>query len=307
MKGLRLAEEYYKSCGAPMIREKFAEFEHKIAAGLVGDGSECYGFDDKISKDHDWGPGFCIWLDDKDYQIIGADLQREYDDLPDTFHGFKRLMSQWGGGRVGVFTIEEFYTKFIGTDQVPASFDDWLYLPENNLAKCTNGKVFSDPSGSFSLIREKLLEFYPEDVRLVKIAARCMTAAQAGQYNYIRLIRRKEYFAALYSETKFCADIISLVFLLNKSYTPYYKWCHRAVRKLPLLGEFIYQKINELVQNNDPALKNKIIEEISAGVIKEFYNQGLSHSESNFLLDHGPVIHEKIKDDNLRQRDVWAG
>ena len=307
MKGLRLSEEYYKSFGAPMIRAKFPEFEYKIAAGLVGDGSECYGFDDKISKDHDWGPGFCIWLDDEDCQVIGAALQREYDNLPDVFHGFKRLMSQWGGGRVGVFTIEEFYTKFIGTAQLPASFDDWLYLPENNLAKCTNGKVFSDPSGNFSMIREKLLEFYPEDVRLVKIAARCMTAAQAGQYNYIRLIRRKEYFAALYSETKFCADIISLVFLLNKSYTPYYKWCHRAVRKLPLLGEFIHQKINELVQNHDPALKNRIIEEISAGVIKELRNQGLSHLESNFLLDHGPVIHDKIRDHNLKQRDVWAG
>ena len=307
MKGLKLSEEYYKSCGAPMIREKFPEFEHKIAAGLVGDGSECYGFDDKISKDHDWGPGFCIWLEDEDYQAIGQALQREYENLPDTFHGFKRLMSKWGGGRVGVFTIEEFYTKFIGTAHVPASLDDWLYLPENNLAKCTNGKVFSDPSGKFSLIRKKLLAFYPEDVRLVKIAARCMTAAQAGQYNYIRLIRRKEYFAALYSETKFCGDIISLVFLLNKSYTPYYKWCHRAVRKLPLLGEFIHQKINELVQNHDPALKNRIIEGVSAGVIKELQDQDLSHSGSDFLLDHGQVIHDKIKDDNLRQRDVWAG
>ncbi len=307
MKGLKLSEEYYKSFGALMIREKFPEFEHRIATGLVGDGSECYGLDDKISKDHDWGPGFCIWLNDEDFRAIGSDLQREYDNLPDRFHGFKRLMSKWGGGRVGVFTIDEFYVKFIGTVQAPGSLDDWLYLPENNLAKCTNGKIFSDPSGEFSRIREKLLEFYPEDVRLVKVAARCMTAAQAGQYNYIRSIKRKEYFAALYSETKFCADIISLVFLLNRSYTPYYKWCHRAVRKLPVLGEFIYQKINELVQNHDPTLKNRIIEEIGAGVVKELQNQGLSHSGSNFLLDHGPVIHDKISDDNLRQRDVWAG
>jgi hypothetical protein len=307
MKGLNLSEEYYKACGAPMIREKFPEFEHRIAAGLVGDGSECYGFDDQISKDHDWGPGFCLWLRDEDYRKIGSVLQREYDKLPDTFQGFKRLISKWGGGRVGVFTIAEFYTKFIGVPKAPVTLDDWLYLPENQLAKCTNGKVFADPCGDFSKIREKLLEFYPEDVRLVKIAARCMTAAQAGQYNYTRSIRRKDYFAAIYSETQFSADILSLVFLLNRTYAPYYKWRHRAVRRLPVLGEFIYNNINELVRNNDSTLKSRLIEDISGGVIQELRKQGLSNSGSDFLLDHGPLVHAKIKDKNLRQRDVWAG
>lgn len=307
MQGLKLSEKYYQSCGAPMISEKFPDFEHRIATGLVGDGSECYGFDDEISKDHDWGPGFCIWLNEQDYRDIGAKLQKEYDNLPKIFRGYQRLASKWGGGRVGVFTISEFYNKFIGTAQAPDSLEDWLYLPENNLAKCTNGKVFSDPSGQFSEIRKKLLEFYPEDVRLVKIAARCMTAAQSGQYNYMRSIRRKESLAALYSETRFCTDIISLVFLLNKSYTLYYKWCQQAVRQLFVLGEFIYSKINELIQNHDPVSKNRIIEEISASIIKELQKQGLSHSASDFLLDHGPIIHDRIKDKKLRQRDVWAG
>ncbi len=307
MKGLKLSEEYYKACGVPVIREKFPEFEHVIAAGLVGDGSECYGFDDQISKDHDWGPGFCLWLRDEDYRQIGSALQKEYDKLPDTFQGFKRLISKWGGGRVGVFSIAEFYTKFIGVPKAPVALDDWLYLPESNLAKCTNGKVFADPCGDFSKIRKRLLEFYPEDVRLVKIAARCMTAAQAGQYNYTRSIRRKDYFAAMYSETRFSSDILSLVFLLNRSYAPYYKWRHRAVRRLPVLGEFIYNNINELIRNNDPALKSRLIEDISGGVIKELRKQGLSNSDSDFLLEHGPLVHSKIKDKRLRQRDVWAG
>ncbi|MBR4767553.1 MAG: tetratricopeptide repeat protein, partial [Lachnospiraceae bacterium] len=41
--GMELCRRYYEEIGAPMIREKFPEYEGRIAAGLVGEGSECYG------------------------------------------------------------------------------------------------------------------------------------------------------------------------------------------------------------------------------------------------------------------------
>jgi len=307
VKGLELAEHYYTVYGARMIQEKFSQHKDRIAAGLVGDGSECYGFDDEISQDHDWGPSFCLWLNKKDYEEIGPALQQEYESLPEQFKGFKRLTSQWGGGRVGVFEIGAFYSKFMGRPGTPKILEQWLYLPEDYLSTCTNGKVFVDPLGEFSKIRKELLEFYPEDVRLVKIAARCMSCSQSGQYNYMRSIRHKEYFAANYSEIKFCSDIMSLVFLLNKQYAPFYKWRHRAVRSLAILGEFLYQKITDLISTSDFKRKNDIIEEISGEVIKEFHRSGLSDSTSDFLLDHGPVIHQKIKDENLKKRNVWLG
>jgi hypothetical protein len=56
MKGLDLAEAYYQKHGAPMIESKFGPYVRRIAAGFVGPGSECFGFDDEISRDHDWGP-----------------------------------------------------------------------------------------------------------------------------------------------------------------------------------------------------------------------------------------------------------
>ncbi len=305
MKGLNLAESYYRKYGAKMIKEKFPQYQHRIAAGLVGDGSEHYGFDDEISRDHDWGPCFCLWLNKEDYEATGHRLHLEYQRLPKRFDGFERIISQWGGGRVGVFEIGAFYRKFIGLPHVPKTLEQWLCLPENYLSSCTNGRVFYDPSGQFSQIRKELLDFYPEDVRLAKIAARCMTAAQSGQYNYMRSVRRKAYYAAQYAETQFCTDIMSLVFLLNRRYMPYYKWNHHALREIPILGEFLHQKIEDMATSHDYETKNDIIKEISAAVIKMFHQEGLSDSASDFLLDHGPVIHGKIRDEHLRQRDVW--
>ena len=79
------------------------------------------------------------------------------------------------------------------------------------------------------------------------------------------------------------------------------------MRSLPILGELLYQKITDLTSTSDYNRKNDIIEEISSEVIKEFHSSGLSGSTSDFLLDHGPVIHQKIKDENLKKRNVWVG
>ncbi len=90
MKGLELCRSFFERHGAPMISKEFSDFRHRIAAGMAGEGSECLGFDDPISRDHDWGPGFCLWLDDNDFDEIGKPLQAAYDQLPRMFMGFIR-------------------------------------------------------------------------------------------------------------------------------------------------------------------------------------------------------------------------
>lgn len=308
MQGLELAEKYFNHYGMPMILEKFSKYEDKIAAGLVGDGSDCFGFDDDISRDHDWGPSFCLWLTQKDYQTIGNALRAKINELPRDFAGYgPRQVSAFGDNRVGVFEIGSFYQRFIGLDRLPASLDEWLRIPEDVLAVCTNGKVFYDPLGEFTGFRNELKEFYPEDVRLKKIASRCMTIAQFGQYNFRRCVKRKEYVAASYAEAKFCSDVISVVFLLNSEYKPFFKWMHRALRSLPILGEFVYTAVNDIVTSVDYDEKYSLIEKICTAIRGEFQRQGLSDSTSDFLQDHGPIIQQKIKDPSLRARHVLLG
>ena len=61
MKGLELSKKYYLEYGLPMLERDFAQYLPFLAIGLVGSGSECLGYDDEISTDHDFEPGFCIF------------------------------------------------------------------------------------------------------------------------------------------------------------------------------------------------------------------------------------------------------
>ena len=242
--GMQLAQSYWQTYGKPLLDQpKFAKYKNRIAAGLVGHGSECYGFDDEISRDHDFGPGFCLWLTDEDYAEIGSDLQDAYDALPRKYAGFgsrnetPRAKSRESSKRVGVFSISEFFENLTGFPTAPAANEPhlWLSLSESTLAAATNGKIFADPLGEFSKTRQSF-KLMPDDVRISLISRRLGMISQAGQYNFPRMIARKDASAAWLSIDEFVRATASIVFLLNNpvtaGYLPYYKWQFEALRKL---------------------------------------------------------------------------
>lgn len=326
MKGLELAEKYFEEVGKPMLLEKYPQYYERMAVGLVGQGSECFGFDDEISTDHDFGPAFCIWLNEQDFQEAGFKINMDYEQLPKEFMGVPaRVASTHGGGRVGVHETGTFYQSFIGSRKVPESLLEWLYIPEGYLATATNGKVFVDNLGEFSAIRGKLLEFYPEDVRKKKIAARAAVMAQSGQYNYARLMKRGEYVGASLALSEFIKNTISMVHLLNKRYMPFYKWSFRSMTTLPKLKE-VQEKINTLatmefqqeawqgvsadsyvytLNQNDK--KVVLIEDICAMVAAELQAQDLTGRQDAFLENHTMEIMARIQDETIRARHVMEG
>ena len=58
MRGLELSRGYFLEYGLPMLERDFPELKKFIAAGLVGSGSERFGFDDTVTRYHDFEPGF---------------------------------------------------------------------------------------------------------------------------------------------------------------------------------------------------------------------------------------------------------
>ena len=306
MKGIELSRKFYEEYGKRMISEQFSEFEDRIAIGLVGHGSECFGFDDEISQDHDFEPGFCLWLTDDDEKTYGFKLFRAYSKLPGEFEGFSlKEKSLYGNGKKGVLSISEFYRQYTGRSGAPEALEDWLYTPSHYLAEAVNGEVFCDPLGEFTRIRNEIKNGMPEDVRLKKIASCAFYLAQYGQYNYSRCLAHGENGAAALALSEFVKKGIEIVFLLNRTHMPYFKWAFRAMRNLSILGN-TSEMLEGLITstNNDCAQTENIIEEFCSLVACEFHKQGISSSDSDYLESHAYNINERIADGRLRNMPV---
>ena len=306
MQGIEISKAFYEEYGRPMLEREFPEYVDKIAAGLVGHGSECFGFDDEISTDHDFEPGFCLWITDEVQSEIGFKLFRAYSKLPREFMGIKCTQkSALGSKEKGVRTISEFYSAYTGRRGAPETWQDWLYTPSHYFAEATNGVIFCDPLGEFSSIREEIKNGMPEDVRLKKIASCALHMAQSGQYNYKRCLSHGEIGAARLALDEFVRNCAEAVFLLEKRHAPYYKWIFRAMKALPNLS-FIAEKLERLLTvPADETLQIELfIEEISADVIAEFKRQGITYATCNYLETHAYSINDMISDSEIRNINV---
>ena len=148
IKGMELSELYFKNVYLPVLEKDFSDLYERMAVGLAGEGSECFGYDDEISQDHDFGPSCCIWLTQEDYEKYGRKLSDVLKSLPKEFMGFRALnVSDWGNDRRGVLNMNDWYYKFLGMETYPSNLYDWRLIPETALATATNGKVFVDNLG----------------------------------------------------------------------------------------------------------------------------------------------------------------
>ena len=312
MKGLELSRAFYLECGAPMIAREFSELEGILAIGLVGSGSECFGYDDSLSEDHDFEPGFCIFLPDE--SVIDSRtafrLERAYSKLPREFRGYRRSdLSPVGSNRHGVIRIEDFLLERTGSRDGALSVAEWFSLPEQSLLEVINGEIFRDDSQYFSNIRRSLA-YFPSDVRKKKLAGQLLLMGQSGQYNYKRCIERGESGAAALAAGEFVRSAMSVIFLLNSAYMPYYKWSFRALRSLPLLS-YLEGELEWLISSpnskENSAEKQKTIERVCELVAKELTAQGLSDYSGNEAEGHAYSVNNKITDPNIRNLHILYG
>ncbi|MBO7170983.1 MAG: DUF4037 domain-containing protein [Clostridia bacterium] len=312
MKGLELSRAFYETYGAPMIEETFPQVSHLIAVGLAGSGSECFGYDDEWSQDHDFEPGFCIFLPSEDVVDRGTAfaLERAYAKLPKTFMGFSRTpLSPVGGNRHGVIRIADFFCDKTGREDGCLSLRDWFSVPEQSLAEATNGLVFRDDYGLFSEMRGRL-SYLPEDVRRKKLAGHLALMGQSGEYNYQRCMARGETEAASMAVGEFVKSALHAAFLLEKRYLPYYKWSFKALRELPTLS-CLHQPLSRLLllggEKEKAKEKEELIAELCQMLSSAAREQGLSAFEGETMDGHARSVNDSIADPTVRNLHLLYG
>lgn len=309
--GLTLSKEYFEAYGRPMLEQQFPELLPYLAAGLAGSGSECFGFDDAVSQDHDFEPGFCLFLPGEDVidRKTAFLLERAYAKLPKEFMGFRRAMIQPAGGpRHGVLRTADFFRDKTGTPDGVLTISEWMNIPQQSLAESVNGEIYFDSFGEVTAIRSRL-RFYPGDIFRKKLAGHLMLLAQAGRYNYPRCIRHGETGAAQLAVYEFVDHAAGIIFLLNHRYRPFYKWMFRALRTLPRLSLNAELMEYLLTTDNSEAMaeeKLKVMEGMTADLIAELVRQGLSAAVCGDPEKHAASVNDSISDPGLRNAHILA-
>ena len=214
---------FYELYVADLIHRQFPEYEDRIAVGIAGEGSDCFGYDDEISRDHDFGTGVCLWVTDEDMDRFGHDLDIAYNNLVDS--------------------AERSYD----TQNCTMTESEWYHLDHSCLKTATNGVVFRDDLGAFTAFRQLLLDYYPDRVWRTRIAEQLHEYAASLQVNYARCMSRKDLVAAELCRSQGIRSAMELFFLLRREYPPYYKWTYRALTELDSDG-VISDRIQKLAQ-----------------------------------------------------------
>ncbi|MCF0145112.1 MAG: DUF4037 domain-containing protein [Eubacterium sp.] len=312
MNGIELSRGYYEEYGRPMLENEFQDALPYIAVAFTGSGSERYGFDDDISKDHDYEPGFCIFLPGEDIidRKLAFRLERAYAKLPKEYKGIRRQqIAPVGGSRNGVIRTAEFFEKTVGAADGNLTVQQWLEIPDYALAEAVNGEVFYDGYGEFSAVRERLME-YPEDIMLKRLAGNLLIMAQSGQYNFMRTLKHGEPEAAQLACHEFVNAALKAVFLLQGRYMPYYKWSFRALRQL-LFTEELAARLSFILMadHSDPAVaeeKYTAIEEVASWIIEDLQGREITKAVCGDLEKHAYSVNDHVRDSEIRNLNILA-
>ena len=287
IRGLDLSQQFYEQMAKDELFDRFKAFVPRMAIGLIGEGSECFGFDDDISTDHDFGPGFCIWVTHEDYNLIGKELQQWYDRLPDTFMGYRRNTVN-DTGRLGVWCMDDFFKHFTGFQDASDIPDEETILAMSDEAMSTilNGCIFHDSSGEFSRRRKDFYEVFTDKIWQLKMAKSLINLGKYGQYNYPRSMKRGDYVTAQIVLYKYVEELLKFVHYINHVFPPYYKWLRKSASGLDKLA-VLADLTNALAdfadgrtawQEDSAGVTDKVvgtIEIIAKLIVEECRNDGL--------------------------------
>ena len=287
VKGIDICRKYYETYVRPMIDEKFPGYASKIAAGLVGEGSDAFGFDDELSRDHDWGPSVVLWISKETDAEIGDALRTAYEELPGEMDGIRRAPYVRGKSRRGVRVIPEFFERLTGA----AEYEDidWRNTESSKLAAAVNGEIWRDDEGIVTAFREKLSKGYPEEILFLNLAQYCAVFSREGQYNCSRVKSRGDDMTSRMFAYDAIRDAMKLKYLSENRFFPHDKWLRKGLKDLEDGEAF-----EELLLKAEKTLD---FEELGSYLAMELYRR-------DYISDIDPYLDHQTEE--LLKKSLWS-
>ena len=219
--GRELSRRFYQEQVRPVLHIDYPGLPY--SAALLGPGSEVLGFDDEMSRDHNWEPRVLLFLQDADWARYGEAVERSMQEkLPERFAGHPTQFS--------VSTLRTYLHEHFDLDidrEIEAR--DWLTLPEQRLCMVTAGAVYHDEVG-LQVLRDRLA-YYPRDVWLyLLIAAWWRVHPEANLVGRAGFVG--DELGSRVIASQLVHDLMHLCFLMEKQYAPYSKWFGTAFSRL---------------------------------------------------------------------------
>lgn len=287
-KGIDICKKYYDRYVRPMIDEKFPEYASKIACGLSGEGSDAFGYDDDLSRDHDWGPSVCLWISEETDEKIGEDLRKAYEELPGEMDGIKRAPYVRGKDRRGVQVIPEYFRRLTGASMYEEI--DWRETASPLLAAAVNGRIWRDDEGIVTEFRNKLIKGYPESILFKHLAESCARFAREGQYNAPRVSKRGDDLTARMFIYDAAREAMKLLYLANGKFYPHDKWLRYGLKDLEG-GDTLDSLLQSMVEDPEKA------EDVGAFLAMELYRR-------DYISDIDPYLDNQTEE--LLQKSLWS-
>lgn len=249
----------------PILERNFPAATAQTTFGVFGYGSEVLRLDDEHSADHHWGIRVNALMPEALFAKQGAAILQVVErEMPAAYRGHNLRDGYSGGKGLSLTSLEGYLQRTIGLTRPPETYEEWLSVPEEDITHIINGEIWQDDSGRFTAIRTAFLSYYPEPVRLRRIAHWCRYFSGMGAYALKRaLLRYNEWYATV----AFARAIrlgVQLAFLLDKQYFPYDKWIMAFFARLPRLYYPLAPVVGEAVSLATPwARKLELLNEMA--------------------------------------------
>ncbi|MBU1307062.1 MAG: DUF4037 domain-containing protein, partial [Alphaproteobacteria bacterium] len=235
MQGIELSRRFYQEIVRPWLDAAAPGLPH--AAALIGYGSELLGFDDEISRDHNWGPRVHIIVTREQFDAHARDLVTAFDGVAPMHFAGEPIgwrsrphppasgVEAAGSAQHGLefHTLEASLERHLAVRSL-ADLPDvrWLSFAEQRLLAFTAGAVFHDDDGRLTQARARLA-YFPDDIWHYKIA--CQWRRIAEQQAFVgRAGMVGDDLGSRIIAARLAHDVMSMGFLLERRYAPYAKW-----------------------------------------------------------------------------------